>query len=218
MNRTPRNWLLRILGTIVLCLLTVAAVAAQAAGAAGPSEAVQTLVRSLASADAPQAGCNTLTGQVADCPVTARLRARLQSPLPGVETGNLISRSQNPPSAVEVAAVKLAEGATEAQVNTRWQYGTSGNQSEYSITFVVRKEAGGWLVDDSYCLGNPGTSIYNPPVGPCPMTAVPTSGDVPGMPTTGAENDRNYLSLLLAAVAVVGLGLLLLRGGKGQAS
>jgi hypothetical protein len=197
-----------------LGLLSVVVVAAQATGAASPTEAVRVLVRSLVTAEAPQAGCNTLTGQVADCPVTERLRARLQSPIPGVETGNLISRSQNPPRAVEVAAVKLAEDATEAQINTRWQYGTSQNQFEYIITFVVRKEAGGWLVDDSYCVDNPGTSIHNPPVGPCPVVAV---GEVPGMPTTGAGPGWDYLLPLVLAVVGVGLGILLARRGKRQA-
>jgi hypothetical protein len=215
MTRTPRNRLLSIAGAIVLCLLTGAAVVAQATGAAAPSEAVQTLVQPFVTVGPPQAGCNALTGQVVDCPVTARLRARLQSPIAGVETGNLISRSQNPPRAVEVAQVKLAEGATEAQVNTRWQYGTSQNQAEYIITFVVRKEAGGWLVDDTYCQNNMSTSIHNPPVGPCPVTPV---GNIPGMPTTGTGAGADYVLLLALAGATVGLGFLLARRGKRQVS
>ena len=214
MNRTLRNRLLSILGALVLSLLTVAVVAAQAAGATNPSAAVQVLVQPFVAAGSPQAGCNALTGQVADCPVTARLRARLQSPIPGVETGNLVSRSQNPPAVLEVAQIKLAEGATEAQVNTRWGYGASPNQAETIITFVVRKEAGGWLVDDSYCQNNLSTSIHNPPVGPCPVTAV---GDVPGMPTTGAGTGGVYLLMLIVAVGALGLGLLLSRHGKRQA-
>src|SRR5262245_23337939 len=108
-----------ILAAGVLLLVSAVVVAAQASGAATPSQAVHALVDPLAtpgpSSGAP--GCNALTGQLADCPITARLRSRLSSPIPDVETGNLVSRSQNPPAALDVAQVKLPEGATEAQVN-----------------------------------------------------------------------------------------------------
>jgi hypothetical protein len=201
-------------GALVLSLLAVAAVAAQAAGAASPSAAVRTLVQSLATANTPATGCNTLRGQVDDCPITARLRTRLQSPIPGVETGNLISRSQNPPSTLDVAEVKLAEGATVAQVNTRWQYGPSDNAVEYTITFVARKEAGGWLVDDAYCQNDLSTSIYNAPTGPCPTTSAP-GVPVPGMPSTGAPADPDYLlPLALAGAALLLGGLLAGRGAR----
>jgi len=100
-----------------------------------------------------------LTGRLDDCPITARLRDRLTRPVAGVETGNLVSRSQNPPQSLDVTQVKLPADATVANVNTRWVYGSD----EYTITFVVHKEAGGWLVDDLYCLNTPGSSIYNPP-------------------------------------------------------
>ena len=196
-----------VLSAVVLCLVSVGAVAAQAGGATSPAEAVRALVRPLAGAESP-GGCNTLTGQVGDCPVTARLRTRLQNPQPGVETGNLVSRSQNPPRAVEVAEVKLPADATVAQVNTRWEYGTSAQRFEYTITFVVRQEAGGWLVDDTYCLNDPGTSIFNPPTGPC---ALSVTNPVPGMPTTGAGQDRSLSGLLLLGIGLVTLGLVAVR-------
>src|SRR5690242_18148563 len=114
MNWIVRRMLQPLVLTLGLGLLVVGGVAAQAGGAATPSQAVAALVGPLAG-EAGQAGCNALTGQLADCPITARLRARLAAPIPGVETGNLVSRSQNPPQSLDVAQVKLPEGATTAQ-------------------------------------------------------------------------------------------------------
>jgi len=190
----------------LICLLSVATVAAQTAGAATPSQAVAALVGPLATPGRGPSGCNALTGRLDDCPITARLRDRLAHPVAGVETGNLVSRSQNPPQALDVAQVKLPAGATVANVNTRWGYGSG----EYTITFVVRQEAGGWLVDDSYCLNNPGSSIYNPPTGPCPMSSsAGGQGNPPGMPSTGAGPGNGYgLPLALAVGALLaGAGL-----------
>jgi hypothetical protein len=142
-----------------------------------------------------------LTGRLDDCPITARLRDRLAHPVPGVETGNLVSRSQNPPQSLDVAQVKLPGDATVANVNTRWVYGAG----EYTITFVVRKEAGGWLVDDSYCLNNPSSSIYNQPTGPCMMSSsAEGQGNPLGMPSTGAGSGNSYgLPLALAMLALL---------------
>ena len=97
--------------------------------------------------------------------------------------------------------MKLPGDATVANVNTRWVYGSD----EYTITFVVRKEAGGWLVDDSYCLNNPSSSIYNQPTGPCPMSSsTGGQGNPPGMPSTGAGSGNSYgLPLALAVLALL---------------
>lgn len=126
---------------------------------------------------------------------------------------NLVSRSQNPPRSVEVAQVKLAADATEAQVNTRWEYGSGQKQFDYTITFMVRKHAGGWLVDDTYCLNDPASSIYNQPAGPCPIASSTNSGEAPGMPRTGEGAAPGYAVLLLLGLVVSSLGLLLARKG-----
>jgi|GEM_PF-3462860 len=184
---------------------------ANAAGAATPEAAVSTLIKTLHDPTASGAGCNALTGRVDDCPITAKLRARLQKPAPG-ENGNIVSRSQNPAQSVAVTLVEN-DGQT-ARVNTRWEYGAGS----YTITFVVVKEADGWLVDDSYCAGNPQTSIYNSPVGPCSMdvsspgtSAGGESGTtMPNMPRTGSGEQIGLLvgmTLLALGLAVLGLEL-----------
>lgn len=210
MSLITRKLLHTLLITGVLCLLSVAAVAAQASGAATPSQAVAALVDPLAG-QGTLTGCNALTGQLADCPITKRLRARLAAPIPGVETGNLVSRSQSPPRSLEVAQVKLVKGATIAQVNTRWATGTTAQPSAYIITFVVHKAAGGWLVADSYCLNDTGSSIYNQPTGPCPQSSS-TGGAAPGMPVTGAETNAGLVLVLFAGLLIAAIGLLVRRG------
>jgi hypothetical protein len=205
MNLIARKLLSTLPLVIVFGLLSVVAVAAQTVGTATPSQAVAALVGPLAG-QAGQTGCNALTGQLADCPITARLRARLANPTPGVETGNLVSRSQSPPQSLDVAEVKLPEGATTAQVNTRWNLGTTP-PSAYTITFVVQKEAGGWVVDDSYCLNDPTTSIYQPPTGPCPTITT----EAPGMPQTGAGREASAPLWIFEGLALVALGGLLIR-------
>jgi hypothetical protein len=125
----------------------------------------------------------------------------------GVEPGNLVGRNQNPPQTLDVAQVKLPGDATVANVNTRWGY----ESNEYTITFVVRKEAGGRLVDDSYCLNNPGSSSYNQPTGPCPMSrSAGGQGNPPGMPSTGTGAGNGYGLPLAVAALFTGAGLSLM--------
>jgi hypothetical protein len=189
-----------------------AAQSAQSKAAGTPEQAVSVLVTPFFDASAGATGCNGVTGDIAGCPVTARLLDRLQHPTPQ-ENGNILSRSQNPPRDVTVKVVDN-DGQT-AHVDTRWGFGGGS----YGITFVVLHQADGWLVDDTYCAGEPGTSIYNAPAGPCQVIAFSggtagggtsggTPGAVPGMPQTGQKSDGYLLfaSLLVLAVAS-GVGL-----------
>jgi hypothetical protein len=186
---------------IALVLLAVSTlllpISAFASGTSTPEEAVSTLIKPLYSPGAGGGACDALSGKLDGCPLSARLLTRLQHPIVNQETGNLVGRNQNPPQSVSVAPVSN-DGQT-AQINTVWQYGASS----YTITFAAVKQADGWVVDDSYCAGNPSTSIYNAPVGPCP------SASVPGLPNTGAPDDLagtlvRGVVMLAAGVALVG--------------
>lgn len=129
-------------------------------GAATPLAAVAALVGPMATPES-RAACQAISGQVAACPITPRLRYRLQHYTRN-ENGNLVSRGQNPPRAVRYA--QRDNNGFVARVDTRWAYGAS---NAYTITFVVARQDDGWRVDDAYCAGRPATSIYNPPTGPC---------------------------------------------------
>lgn len=207
--KTWKALLVMLFGVMLIAPQNSVSAAPVAAGAATPEAAVSTLIKALQDPAATGVACNALTGQLDDCPITARLRTRLQNPTPE-ENGNLVSRSQNPPSSVAVTLVD-SDGQT-ARVNTKWEYGASS----YTITFVVVKGADGWLVDDSYCAGNPQTSIYNSPVGPCSMDASSpgtsaggeSATNVPGMPNTGAGDQITLLiSLTLLALGLAALGI-----------
>jgi hypothetical protein len=158
-----KRWMLpaATLGALALTVLAPPAAAAPTSGTATPLQAVVTLLRPFYSGVAGNAlACNALTGQVQACPITARLRYRLQHYVRNVETGNLVSRSQVPPRAV--SWVQTDANGFVAHVTTRWVARPS-----YTITFVVARQDDGWRVDDSYCAGRPQTSLYNPPTGPC---------------------------------------------------
>jgi hypothetical protein len=193
-----KRWKALTVGLLAAALfspLGVAGANPNMAGASSPEEAVRILIETLYNPSAGNKPCNALNGQFADCPVTARLLQRLQNPIAGQETGNLVSRSQNPPQSVTITPVDNT--GQLAHIDTKWQYGTSS----YSITFAVVKEADGWRVDDSYCTGAPQTSIYNPPTGPCQVV----DNTVPGIPRTG-NGDLGYVEF-----AILG-GLLVLSG------
>jgi hypothetical protein len=150
------------LGAVAVAALPIWAAPAVTQGTATPLRAVLVLVRPFSTPDAAQGACNALTGQVASCPVTPRLRYRLQHPVRQRENGNLVCRCQNPPR--RVRAAQTDRNPFVAHVDTRWVYGAS---LAYTITFVVARQDDGWRVDDAYCAGRPQTSVYNPPAGPC---------------------------------------------------
>jgi hypothetical protein len=113
----------------------------------------------------PAAGpnaCNALTGRVGTCPITPRLLYRLAHPIRFKENGNLVCRCQNPPRAVRW--MQTDNNGFVAHVNVRWMYLATNS---YTVTFVVARQDDGWRVDDAYCAGDPTTSIYEPPTGPC---------------------------------------------------
>jgi hypothetical protein len=184
----------------------VSAIHAQAANS--PVEAVTVLVKPFHDPAAGEQPCNALTGRLAECPITEQLRERLQNPIPNVETGNLLSRSQNPPRSVTVSLVDIVDDT--ARVNTRWDF----PPQPYNLEFVVKNVNGTWLVADTFCEGNPHTSIFRTPLGPCSLESAQAAeaaaqpGATPGMPNTG-EADYPGASLLAL------LGGLALAGGLG---
>ena len=112
------------------------------------------------------------------CPETARLRHYLSvRRLPMGDSGLPFCRCQSVPFSVRVAAVRFNNGRL-ARVDVHWVFGptrSSPSQRMHFIkttdTFVVRHQAGSWLVDDEYCAGRPATSVYNGVAGqrPCFM-------------------------------------------------
>lgn len=206
MNSTTlrRNLYLTMLGAILLLLAPpISAASAQTqtvSGASTPEQAVTTLLEPFYSPSAGSSACNAVSGQLAACPITARLRQRLEQ---ATENGNIVSRSQNPPRGMAIKSIKN-DGQT-AHVATVWDYGGTS----YSITFTVVKQDSGWLVDDSFCSADPASSIYNPPTGPCPLDT--WSQPTPGMPNTGNEDSGVFMVLeLLGALAAICSGLALL--------
>jgi hypothetical protein len=124
----------------------MALVGSLAAGTATPLQAVLALVPPFSTQGPALGTCNALGGQVAACPVTARLRYRLQHPVRPQENGNLICRCQNPPRGMRVA--RTDRNPFVAHVNTRWVFGAS---RAYTITFVVARQDAGWRVGNTYC-------------------------------------------------------------------
>jgi hypothetical protein len=199
-----------LIAILLLPALTARAVWAQtAAGASTPEQAVTILLEPFYNPAAGTGACNAVSGQLAACPITARLRTRLEQ---ATENGNIVSRSQNPAHHVVIGPIK-SDGQI-AHVPTAWDY----SSSSYSITFTVVKQENGWLVDDSFCSAQPASSIYNPPTGPCPLDL--RGEPVPGMPNTGAQGFPAFgLLAMLGALLMVGAGLLLLvAGNRGHGS
>lgn len=203
-NYKSNRLMTRLVAAIVMPLLLLGTYAggvahAQSAGAATPEKAVTALVNPFADPAAGNNACNALTGRVDDCPVTEQLRTRLQHPIVNVETGNLVSRSQNPPSNLTVSLVDII-GDT-ARVNTHWEYGSS---QAYNIEFIVKNVGGKWLVADTFCEGNPHTSIFRTPTGPCSAesAAAAEAAATPGMPNTGAADDRYAMPLALGLLVI----------------
>lgn len=100
----------------------------------------------------------------AGCPVTSRLERRLrQNPTSGHPTGGAdpICRCQNLPSYLNFHVIKKSNTVDLINVIWPWQ------PSKATITFTVVNKGGQWLVDDMYCAGYPGTSIYSTPVTNC---------------------------------------------------
>ena len=177
-----------MLALTALCILPgVASAGPAAAGATSPEKAANALVApfTVKGPAGNDLACNPLMGKVDNCPVTARLRTRLKNPVPLQETGNLVSRSQNPPKSVKVT--QLDNNGQVAHVSTRWETGVSTHSID-DITFVVRKQQGAWFVDDTYCVGKPKTSIYNIQVGPC--SAEPYGGIPKATVNTASLNLR----------------------------
>jgi hypothetical protein len=92
-------------------------------------------------------GCDTLAN--AECPVTDRLRQRLDS-----DSFVRLCRCQNASDTREIEPLveRLDDGGGIVRV-TLYEANTS-----YDL--VVIAGAAGWLLDDQYCAGRPETSIY----------------------------------------------------------
>ncbi|GAC1463825.1 MAG: hypothetical protein PVSMB7_06050 [Chloroflexota bacterium] len=97
------------------------------------------------------------------CPVTTRLRDRLQSnPTSGPGGGaDPVCRCQSPPLTTTYHLDSNSDGVA---LVTAW---FSYDHRHIGITFVVLHRADGWRVDDIYCANRPVGSIYHSPVGPC---------------------------------------------------
>lgn len=135
-------------------------------GAATPVRAVRTLLRPYYISGYNFATCTKLSPRLhpnLTCPETPRLRHWLQvRRLPRAYSGPPFCRCQNPPRSIRLR--QTGNNGRIAHVNAVWNYGPNS----FTDTFVVLHRAGGWLVDDEYCAGRPGTSVYKGIAGQTP--------------------------------------------------
>ena len=118
--------------------------------------------------------CTTLSPRLhpnLTCPETPRLlHYLLVRRLPRSESGLPFCRCQSGVDAVQVMPVRFNNGRV-ARVDARWDFGPAGSTPSHTYatdTFVVLRQAGGWLVDDEYCAGRPATSVYRGIAGQSP--------------------------------------------------
>jgi hypothetical protein len=106
---------------------------------------------------------NPQWSQAAGCPVTTRLQQRLrQNPTSGSRGGaDPICRCQNVPSRLDFRVIQKSN--QHDLINVIWPW----RPNKAVITFAVVNKSGEWFVDDMYCAGYPGTSIYSSPVTNC---------------------------------------------------
>lgn len=134
--------------------------------ASSPRQAVSIFVSSVTARRPFRTGCHpymgssTLTAQLATCPITSRLRQGL---LRSARAVNALCRCENPSRAVTVFPSMTSSKGT--YVEGYFDYGSNS----FVITYSVVRGQGGWLVDDTYCLRRPETSVYTRRGGlPCP--------------------------------------------------
>lgn len=198
---------------IVFALIVVAALAAGAApsvlanghGAATPVEAVTILARGTTPQGPVRAGCSSIQRTYRDCPVTDRMLQRLEQ---GSQAafGEPVSRGSGQDLNSGVRVTEIDNTGDVALVNA----GMESGLPTVTLTFVVRNQGGQWLVDDSYCAGQPETTIYSGPVPIPPCGASPTP-----MPNTGAGDFLGRVWLLaLSGIGVFVLGLALRRRAR----
>jgi len=143
-------------------------------GAATPVQAVAALVQNYVYYQAPRqrlaaiAGpqfraCNPahfMSGGTRACPLTPGLAYRLNHPdrpadgCLGGCTLEAISRAQN--VAMRILITERDVNSRVAHVDTRWVY----YRQSYTITVTVVRRPLGWQVDDLFCAGRPGTTVY----------------------------------------------------------
>ena len=164
MERRPAKVVLLAL-SLVICAGPSRAAAADGqarseAGAVAPRQAVSILVTPYIHGARTTWRCNVMTHTLRACPVTARLRYRLlhpDRPAPGCMgscTLDPICRCQNQVPSLRIRVID--NNGQVVHVNTRWDF----YQSSFTITATVLRRPGGWLVDNLYCAGRPGTTIY----------------------------------------------------------
>ena len=143
--------------------------------AATPRDAVQRVIQPFVDRSSPSAGCNALSGKLAACPITPRLRAAVSRELRWEikhthgGNGNEFCRCQNPPRRVTISAVKapyVNASGRFVEVETVWSWGSR----PMNLTWITRQVQGRWQVDNNFCSGYPNKDLYHIPVGPCPST------------------------------------------------
>lgn len=119
-------------------------------------QAVQAVVRPYYLAGYSFANCSTRsprTFPALTCPETPRLQRRLRE-WRGIDTGLAFCRCQSSPRTVRIWQVD--NNGRVAHVDVWWNL----DGGAFTDTFVVLHTRRGWLVDNEYCVGRPGTSVY----------------------------------------------------------
>ena len=126
--------------------------------AATPARAVRIVVRPYVVPGYNFANCTKFSPRLYPnliCPETARLRHWLQvRRLPMGFSGLAFCRCQSAARAVQLRL--LNNSGRIAHVNAWWNL----DRNSFTDTFAVVHGSSGWLVDDEYCAGRPGTSVY----------------------------------------------------------
>jgi len=195
---------------VLLALLVTALFAAGAAqpvrasghAATTPTDAVTILVRSGTPQGPVRSDCDLTRRTYRACPVTDRLRQRMEQ-LSQAPFGEPVSRGSGQDLSPRIGVTEVSKSGGVALVNASFE----GGLGAVNITFVVRGQGREWLVDDSYCAGQPETTIYRSPIPilPCGVSPGP-------LPNAAASSVQGYAWLpALVGIVVAGVGLVIRR-------
>ena len=196
-----------VLGLLVVAAFVTTAGSVRGSGheAATPVEAVTILVSGGTPQGPVRSGCGLGQRTYRDCPVTDRMRQRLEQ---GSQAafGEPVSRGSGQDLSPRISVAEIERSGDVALVNA----GFEGGVATVTITYVVRGQGGTWLVDDSYCAGRPETTIYTQPnpIPPCDVT--PAS--LPG--TAGRPFQGRVWPAILSGLTAFTLGAAMRRRGQ----
>lgn len=195
-----------VLGLLVVAVFVATSGSVQGSGhaAATPVEAVTILVSGGTPQGPARSGCSLGQRTYRDCPVTDRMRQRLEQ---GSQAafGEPVSRGSGQDLSPRISVAEIERTGDVALVNA----GFEGGVARVTLTYVVRGQGRTWLVDDSYCAGRPETTIYTQPNPIPPCDVAPAS--LPD--TAGSPFQSRAWPAILSGLVALTLGAALRRRG-----